>query len=64
MYCDCRRVSFKAKVYLLIAFISFFEWKKQTNGKKQAFYIKRKDGKLMAFAGLYDKSELTGKLLF
>ncbi|CAO3661258.1 unnamed protein product [Rhizopus stolonifer] len=39
----------------------FFEWKKQTNGKKQAFYIKRKDGKLMAFAGFYDISKLTAK---
>ncbi|KAI8640470.1 hypothetical protein BD408DRAFT_434224 [Parasitella parasitica] len=33
----------------IIAAEGFFEW----NKKKQAFYIKRRDGKMMIFAGLY-----------
>ena len=38
----------------------FFEWKKLTEKKKIPYYTKRKDGKLMLFAGLYDHSHIDG----
>lgn len=38
----------------------FFEWKKLTEKKKIPYYTKRKDGKLMLFAGLYEHSNIDG----
>ncbi|KAI8076564.1 uncharacterized protein B0P05DRAFT_544963 [Gilbertella persicaria] len=43
----------------VIAAEGFYEW----NKKKQPFYIKRKDGQLMLFAGLYATSNVDGKVL-
>ncbi|KAK4511867.1 uncharacterized protein ATC70_003866 [Mucor velutinosus] len=40
----------------IIAAEGFFEW----NKKKQAFFIKRKDGKMMLFAGLYSTASIDG----
>ncbi|ORX61991.1 DUF159-domain-containing protein [Hesseltinella vesiculosa] len=34
----------------------FFEWKKLGGGKKVPYYTRRKDGRLMLFAGLYAKA--------
>ncbi|KAI9257685.1 hypothetical protein BY458DRAFT_518615 [Sporodiniella umbellata] len=43
----------------LVVAEGYFEWKKLTNGKKQAYYIKRKDGRLMLFGALYANSAKT-----
>lgn len=47
------RNSFKKKRCLVVA-DGFFEWKK-TSGKKQPYYIHRRDSKPFAFAGLWDE---------
>lgn len=40
----------------------FFEWLKKNNGKdKLPHYIKRKDGELMAFAGMWDVVKYEGE---
>ncbi|KAI9274352.1 hypothetical protein BDA99DRAFT_555792 [Phascolomyces articulosus] len=42
----------------------FYEWKQLQGGKKIPHYTKRKDGKLMLFAGLYDVSHIDGQKLY
>ncbi|CAO3693328.1 unnamed protein product [Rhizopus microsporus] len=54
-------VSSKDSHRCVIVAEGFYEWKKPGNGTKQPYYIKRKDGQLMMFAGLYDINELTDK---
>lgn len=47
----------------------FYEWLKKSGGQKVPHYVKRKDGQLMCFAGLWDcakyegRSDLPSKLL-
>ncbi|ORY94161.1 hypothetical protein BCR43DRAFT_495974 [Syncephalastrum racemosum] len=48
----------KNKGRCIVVADGFYEWKKLSNGKKIPYYTKRKDGKLMLFAGLYDTSHL------
>lgn len=42
----------------------FFEWKKLSNNKRQPYYVTRKDGQLMVFAGLYDVNSFIGDTTF
>ncbi|KAI8141457.1 hypothetical protein BJV82DRAFT_518398 [Fennellomyces sp. T-0311] len=42
----------------------FYEWKQLANGKSIPYYTKRKDGKLMLFAGLYDVSQIEDQQLY
>jgi putative SOS response-associated peptidase YedK len=50
------RNAFKAR-RCLIAADGFFEWQKQPGGRKQPFYIHRKDDRPFAFAGLWEHWE-------
>jgi len=52
-----------ARKRCLIIADSFYEWK-QTDESKQPKRIKLKDRNLFAFAGLWDKWEKDGKILF
>ena len=38
----------------LVPASGFVEWQRQPDGSKQPFYIQRKDGKLLAMAGIWD----------
>lgn len=42
------------RTHCIIPASGFYEWKKVTPQKKQPYYIHRKDGNPMAFAGLWD----------
>ncbi|CAO3655673.1 unnamed protein product [Mucor hiemalis] len=42
----------------------FYEWKKLSNNKRQPYYVTRKDGQLMVFAGLYDVNSFIGDSTF
>ncbi|KAI9482545.1 hypothetical protein BDB00DRAFT_857310 [Zychaea mexicana] len=50
----------KNKGRCIVVAEGFYEWKQLASGKKIPHYTKRKDGKLMLFAGLYDVSHLEG----
>ncbi|KAI7876696.1 DUF159-domain-containing protein [Lichtheimia hyalospora FSU 10163] len=54
----------KNKGRCIVVAEGFFEWKKLTEKKKIPYYTKRKDGKLMLFAGLYDHSHIDGQSLY
>ncbi|CDH57205.1 duf159 domain protein [Lichtheimia corymbifera JMRC:FSU:9682] len=54
----------KNKGRCIVVAEGFFEWKKLTEKKKIPYYTKRKDGKLMLFAGLYDHSNIDGQSLY
>jgi len=41
----------------------FYEWQKNQNGNKKPFRITRKDNRLLAFAGLWDRWEKEGTIL-
>lgn len=59
MYYSCRRVyvtSLLTNNQFNILIYSFYEW----NKKRQPFYVKRKDGQLLLFAGLYSTSVIEG----
>lgn len=43
----------------LVPASGFYEWKR-TDGRKQPYYIRRRDGKLFAFAGLWESWEEPG----
>ena len=40
---------------ILIPVSGFYEWKKETGGSKQPYYITRKDGALFSLAGLWER---------
>jgi putative SOS response-associated peptidase YedK len=42
------------RTHCIIPASGFYEWKQATQQKKQPYYIRRKDGNTMAFAGLWD----------
>src|SRR5487761_777578 len=47
------RDAFKSRRLAVVA-DGFFEWKKDSGNRRQPFYITRRDGLPMAFAGLWD----------
>ncbi|KAG2225585.1 hypothetical protein INT45_013696 [Circinella minor] len=51
----------KNKGRCIIVAEGFYEWKVLKSGKKIPYYTKRKDGKLMFFAGLYALSHIDDK---
>jgi putative SOS response-associated peptidase YedK len=44
----------------LIAASGFYEWRKTAAGRKQPFFIRPRDGSLLAFAGLWERWRGTG----
>lgn len=48
----------------LIVADGFYEWKKDDQGNKRPFRIVHKDNKLFAFAGLWDRWEKEGTVLY
>lgn len=55
------RTAFKKRRCLLVA-DGFYEWQK-TDGKKQPYYIRLKDGAPFGFAGLWERWERDGKAI-
>jgi putative SOS response-associated peptidase YedK len=53
----------KARKRCIVVAEGFFEWLKTGPKNKLPHYIKRKDGQLMCFAGLWDCVEYEGKAL-
>ena len=52
----------KKKKRCIVVAQGFYEWLKKNNGKEKIpHFIKRKDGQLMCFAGLYDCVHFDGK---
>jgi putative SOS response-associated peptidase YedK len=50
----------------LVVVDGFYEWKREGEGKaakKTAFYFRRRDGKPITFAGLWDQQEADGHIL-
>lgn len=47
----------------LIPASGFFEWLRQADGSKQPFYIQRKDGELLAMAGIWDTWKESGQVI-
>ncbi|HLF12337.1 MAG TPA: SOS response-associated peptidase [Gammaproteobacteria bacterium] len=47
----------------LIAASGFYEWAKGANGAKQPFFVSRRDGELLAFAGLWERWRGAGEPL-
>lgn len=57
--------SMKKKKRCIVVAQGFYEWLKKNNGKeKLPHFTKRKDGRLMCFAGLYDCVQFDGKSHF
>ncbi|KAI8376314.1 uncharacterized protein BYT42DRAFT_474263, partial [Radiomyces spectabilis] len=54
----------KNKRRCMVVAEGFYEWRVLSGGKKIPYYTKRKDGKLMLFAGLYDVSHLNDEKLY
>lgn len=55
------RTAFKKRRCLLVA-DGFYEWQK-TDGKKQPYYIRLKDGSPFGFAGLWERWERDGRAI-
>lgn len=55
-------ISMKKKKRCIVLCNGFYEWLKKNNGKERIpHYIKRKDGQLMCFAGLWDVVQYEGE---
>ncbi|CAG8689016.1 17294_t:CDS:2, partial [Dentiscutata heterogama] len=50
--------SLKNKSRCIVVAQGFYEWSREHKKKKTPYLIKRKDEKLLLFAGLYDKAQL------
>ena len=55
------RTAFKHRRCLVPA-AGFYEWKKE-GSRKQPYFVRRKDGELMSFAGLWDRWERAGEAI-
>ena len=44
----------------LVPVSTFFEWKAETGGRKQAYEFRRPDGEWMWIAGIYERTEAHG----
>jgi putative SOS response-associated peptidase YedK len=55
-------INMKKRKRCIVLCNGFYEWLKKNNGKERIpHYIKRKDGQLMCFAGLWDVVQYEGK---
>ena len=57
--------SMKRRKRCIVLCNGFYEWLKKNNGKERIpHYIKRKDGRMMCLAGLWDCAKYEGNVFF